>query len=360
MVRDAVPIGDCARALVIKLRHHGDVLLASPVIGVLKAHAPRLEVDALVYDETADMLAGHPGLAQLHVVGKKWKAAGSFTRIAAEARLLSALKARHYDLLVHLSEQPRGGWLARTLGPRYSVAPAMRDRGSFWRKSFTHLYPIAPRRHQVEVNLDALRRIGVYPEAAERRVVFVPGPEAEKRIDTLVPKTFVHLHPASRWRFKCWPVERNAELIDRLAAEGENVVITAAPQAEEREFVDEILRRTRSKPLNLAGKLSLKELGALTARARVFVGVDSMPMHLASAMGVPSVVLFGPSGEAEWGPWNVEHRVITTRHSCRPCGFDGCGGSKVSECLTTIPAAPVFEAVRELLQVEAGHRSPAL
>ena len=56
MVRDAVPLGECARALVIKLRHHGDVLLASPVIGVLKAHAPRIEVDALVYDAPASML----------------------------------------------------------------------------------------------------------------------------------------------------------------------------------------------------------------------------------------------------------------------------------------------------------------
>ena len=74
-----------------------------------------------------------------------------------------------------------------------------------------------------------------------------------------------------------------------------------------------------------------------------------MPMHLAAAMGTPSVALFGPSGENEWGPWNVERRIVTTLHTCRPCGLDGCGGGKVSECLTFLPVDAVHAAARELL-----------
>jgi heptosyltransferase-3 len=346
MVKDAVPLGECGRALVIKLRHHGDVLLAAPVVSTLKAKG--VEVDALVYDDTAPMLAGHPGLSRLHVVGRKWRTAG-LSRISLERKLFATLRARRYDLLVHLSEQPRGAWLARTLGTRYSVAPRMPDRGGFWARSFTHLYPIAPRRHQLEVNLDALRRIGLQPDRAGRKVEFVPGDEAEKKIDGLIQSPFIHLHPASRWRFKCWPAEKNAELIDRLAAQGLPAVVTAAPDPDERALVDEILKRTRSKPLNLAGQLSIKELGALTARAALFVGVDSMPMHLACAMGTPTVALFGPSGEQQWGPWNVLHRVVSSNHSCRPCGLDGCGGGKVSECLTFLPVDAVHAAVRELL-----------
>ena len=101
--------------------------------------------------------------------------------------------------------------------------------------------------------------------------------------------------------------------------------------------------------MNLAGQLSLKELGALTARARLFIGVDSMPMHLAAAMGTPTLALFGPSSEDQWGPWNVEQRVVTSTHSCRPCGVDGCGGSKLSECLTFLPVDAVHAAARELL-----------
>jgi heptosyltransferase-3 len=349
MVKDAVPLSECRRALVIKLRHHGDVLLAAPVLSVLKARG--IEVDALVYDDTAPMLAGHPALSELHVVGRGWRSEG-FSRLSKEFALYGRLKSRNYDLLVHLSEQPRGAWLARGLGVRYSVAPAMRDRGAFWRRSFTHLFPIAARRHQVEVNLDALRRIGIHVAPEQKKMVFVPGAEAERKIDALVEllegRPFVHVHPASRWHFKCWPADKNAELIDRLIAEGSRVVVTAGPDSAEQELIRQIILKTNSEPL-LAGDLSIKELGALTARARLFVGVDSMPMHLAAAMGTPAVALFGPSGEAEWAPWGGAHRVVTSGHSCRPCGLDGCGGSKVSECLTTLPVDAVHAAARELL-----------
>ena len=348
MVRDAVPLGECRRALVVKLRHHGDVLLAAPVISVLKAHASGLEVDALVYDDTAPMLDGHPALAELHCIGRRWRSLGLWAQLRNERALFRALRARRYDLLVHLTEHPRGAWLARLLGVRHAVAPIVRTRGRWWTKSFTHLYPIAHRRHMVEVNLDALRRIGVQPGLQERNVHFVPGDAAERRVDALgLPADFVHMHPASRWHFKCWPAARNAELADRLAAEGHPVVLTSAP--DETPFIDEILGRTASQPLNLAGLLTLKELGALTARARLFIGVDSMPMHLAAAMGRPSVALFGPSGEDEWGPWAVERRIITSTHTCRPCGLDGCGGGKVSECLTLLPVDAVHAAARELL-----------
>jgi lipopolysaccharide heptosyltransferase III len=347
MVRDAVPLQECGRALVIKLRHHGDVLLAAPVLSVLKARG--VEVDALVYDDTAPMLEAHPALSRLHVVGRKWKAEGALSRLSKERRLFGDLKARSYGLIVHLSEQPRGAWLARSLGARYSVAPRMADRGWFWEKSFTHLFPMAPRRHMVEVNLDALRRIGIQPGLAERKVEFVPGPEAEMKIRGLLKGEFVHVHPASRWRFKCWPAQKNAQLVDALAAEGHNVVLTAAPDPDEVVLVEDIVGRAKSKPLNLAGQLSIKELGALSAKAALFIGVDSMPMHLAAAMGVPTVALFGPSGEAQWGPWNVAHRVVRSTHSCRPCGLDGCGGGKVSECLTVLSVDAVQVAARELL-----------
>jgi heptosyltransferase-3 len=356
MLKDAVPLKEIARALVVMLRHHGDVLLATPVLGVLKAHAPEIEIDALVYDQTAAMLEGHPALARLHVVGRDWRTEGLLARFALEKKLHGALRARGYDLIVHLTDQPRGAWLARSLGARYRVAPAAPGRGAFWAGSFTHLFPLAGngRRHKVEANLDALRRIGVQPGMEERRLQFIPGAEAEARIASLLAaeglaeRGYIHLHPASRWSFKCWPAERNAELIDRLCT-AHRVVVTAAPEPGEMSLIEKILAKAKSKPVNLAGKLSIKELGALTARARLFVGVDSMPLHLAAAMRTPSVALFGPSGENEWRPWRVPHRVVASRHPCRPCGNDGCGGGKVSECLTTLGVEEVYGAAQDLL-----------
>ena len=101
--------------------------------------------------------------------------------------------------------------------------------------------------------------------------------------------------------------------------------------------------------VDIGGLLSLRELAALTARARLFVGVDSAPMHIAAAMRTPAVALFGPSSEIAWGPWQARARVVVSAHPCRPCGLDGCGGGKVSECLTTLPVERVHAACLELL-----------
>jgi len=359
---DAVDLRQLRRALLIKLRHHGDVLLTSPVFAVLKSRAPQLEIDALVYADTRDMLSLHPAIAQVHTVDRAWKSAGALARLAAEWRLFRQLRARRYDLVIHLSEHPRGAWLARSLGCRYAVAPDYGSKPRSWKKSFTHRYalPKNARRHMVELNLDALRRIGIQPAPEERALVLVPGPEAGRKVDELLKanglaaKGFVHFHPASRWQFKCWPAEKAAALLDELARRGERVVLTAAPDTAERALIDEILRRARSKPVDLAGRLSLKELAALSARAGLFIGVDSAPMHIAAAMRTPVVALFGPSGELEWGPWTAAHRIVASEaHPCRPCGNDGCGGGKVSDCLVQLPLEAVLAAV-DALRPRAG------
>ena len=112
---------------------------------------------------------------------------------------------------------------------------------------------------------------------------------------------------------------------------------------------------TRAQLVDLTGALDLRELAALTRDARAFIGVDSAPMHIAAAMGTPVVALFGPSGELEWGPWGVANRVVTSvEHPCRPCGNDGCGGGKVSECLTTLPVAQARAAFLDLLAETEG------
>jgi len=347
------------RALVIKLRHHGDVLLASPVLTALKHAAPQCEIDALVYQETAPMLAGHPTLEKLHTIDRAWKHQGLLTQLSEERRLIAALRSRDYDLVIHLSVHRRGAWLTRLLRPRWSVAP--RYQGRFWAGSFTHFYPAQSHahRHTVETNLDSLRVLGYEPAEEDKRVILVPGEAAESRIAALLslhglePGRYIHLHPASRWLFKCWPAEKFAQLCDALAPRGWPLVISAAPDPKEKALVTQILAQQRAPTtatLDLSGQLTLKELAALTARARLFVGVDSAPMHIAAAMGTPTVAIFGPSGDREWGPWRVASRVVASAlHPCRPCGKDGCSGSKVSACLTELPVEAVLSACEALL-----------
>jgi heptosyltransferase III len=355
---DAIDLSGLRRALVIQLRHHGDVLLSSPVFTVLKNHAPALEIDALVYAETRDMLDLHPAISQVHVVDRRWKERSAPARFIQEWRLHSALRARGYDLLVHLSEHPRGAWLARSLGARYAVAHDFARKRGMWKRSFTHLTPLPGngRRHRVELNLDALRRIGMQPGDGERRLALVPGVEAERSVEALLAaerlsaKRFIHFHPGSRWQFKCWPTERASALIDAFAQRGDRVALTAAPDDRELALIAEIRRQTAAPFADFSGKLTLKQLAALTARASLFVGVDSAPMHIAAAMQTPTVALFGPSGDIEWKPWMVPHRVVASgEHPCRPCGNDGCGGGKVSECLSRLPLEAVLNAVDSLL-----------
>ena len=361
-LKDPVDASVVRRALVIKLRHHGDVLLTSPVFTVLKRAASGVEIDALVYQDTAPMLEGHPAITAIHAIDRNWKRQGLLAQATAERGLLAALRARRYDLVVHLTEHPRGAWLTRLLRPRYSVARDLEGAHRLWRTSFTHYYrlPRTTPRHTVECNLDALRRIGFQPDPSEKQLVMRPDAASAARVNALLaqhglaPQAFVQLHPGSRWLFKCWPAQNYAGLLERLAGDGMRVALTGAPDPRERALVDAILAATsavtRARVVDLTGQLSLRELAALTREARAFVGVDSAPMHIAAAMDTPCVALFGPSGDIEWGPWGVAHRIIaSTEHPCRPCGIDGCGGGKVSECLTTLPVERVRSALVELL-----------
>jgi heptosyltransferase-3 len=356
-VADAIDLATIRRALVVKLRHHGDVLLTTPVFTVLKHAAPHAEIDALVYHETAPMLANHPAISVVHTIDRSLKRRGVFAQARGELALWGALRNRRYGLVVHLTEHPRGAWLKILCGARYGVAPERNNATWLWH-AFTHHYlePRATLRHRVELNLDALRRIGIWPDDADKALVLVPGAAAQARAEEIMRThglargRFVLVHPGSRWMFKCWPARATAMLLDRLAADGWPLVLTGAPDAAERALVDAIRAAMRAQPLDLAGSLTLPELAALIGAARLFIGVDTAPMHIAAAMGTPVVALFGPSGEVEWGPWRVPHRVVASSvHPCRPCGNNGCGGSNHSDCLLTLPEAQVAAAVADLL-----------
>ncbi|TMH33342.1 MAG: putative lipopolysaccharide heptosyltransferase III [Betaproteobacteria bacterium] len=335
----------------------------------LKRAIPAAEIDALVYRETAPMLEGHPAICEIHCIDREWKRQGLIRQASAERALLAALRARRYDLIVHLTEHPRGALLARMLRPRYAVGRHLEDAHRLWRTSFTHHYrlPRTTPRHTVECNLDALRRIGLQPFPQEKRLVLRPSASDAARVSALLaehslkPRAFIQVHPGSRWLFKCASPPQYAALLDRIVAAGTQVVLTAAPDARERALVDAILsasaQLTRRSLVDLCGVLTLRELAALTGQAQAFVGVDSAPMHIAAAMGTPVVAMFGPSGEVEWRPWGVEHRVVASLvHPCRPCGNDGCGGGKVSECLTELPVDRVYAALVDLLAETAGRR----
>jgi len=162
---------------------------------------------------------------------------------------------------------------------------------------------------------------------------------------------YVIIHPVSRWRFKCPPPRYTARLIEALQKEGRKIVLTSGSDKDELQMVEEILKlvATPMSIVDFSGKTTLKELGALLHFSRYLICVDSVPLHMASALKVPVVALFGPTSEENWGPWmHPKSRVVSKKTPCRPCFMDGCGGSKMSDCLYTLPINDVVEAISSL------------
>ncbi len=356
------------RVLIIKLRHHGDVLLTSPLPTLLKTYHPHIETDVLVYADTRFLLEQHPAIAQIHVIDRSWKKRGLLYQLRAEMELLQTLRRRHYDLVLHLTESWRGALLARWIRPPLAiVADYVRRRHSrYWRNSFSHHYPVPGRlRHTVEKHIDALRVLGLHPKTEERRLFLGISAPARQKIQSLLSEHpwasqgFILIHPTSRWSFKSWNPEKTARVMETLLLQGHRVILSASPDPEEMAMINTIVGYSSHPPsLNLAGRLSLDELAALIERSQLFFGMDSAPMHMAAALNIPSVVLFGPSGDREWGPWmpDERHRVITAdpeHFPCRPCGLAGCADSQIADCLETIPVPRVLQAIQEMLSCPA-------
>jgi ADP-heptose:LPS heptosyltransferase len=138
-----------------------------------------------------------------------------------------------------------------------------------------------------------------------------------------------------------------AELCDRLAADGVRVLITGMEK--DREFVREIMVKAKSKPAMLVGKTNLLQLAAVIAHCKVFVTPDSAPLHIASAMDVPVVALFGPTSPERHLPPGREIKVMTREMECRPCYLPSCR-SGVHACLKDITPYEVYLEIKKLLK----------
>jgi heptosyltransferase III len=340
------------RILVIKLKQPGDVLVSTPVIDALKEAWPNCQLTYLVAKGTEAMIAGHPGLDGLMVVdrrGASWVQMLHFIRKLRQSR---------FDLVLELSGGDRGAF--------YSFLTGAKERLGFehpgqpiWQRQacFTRLLPRPPvKMHLVEQNLAAVRALGI--ECRKPRLRFFWDNEVERRVQNILTsfglagRPFVVMHPGAGWRFKCWTPSGYARVIEAFEQKWNlPVVLSGTKAAHEQDLLTAILQECQGSPINLAGSLSLKELGSLISRARLFFGVDSAPMHLAAAVNTPAVALFGPSGVFNWGPWGEGHLVIKKDWKCLPCGRDGCEGSKISRCLMEIEPDEVLEAMSQHFKI---------
>lgn len=350
-------ISDVQRILVIKLRNIGDVLLTSPVFANLRIQFPAARLCALVNSGSEEMITGNPCIDQVYVYDRRTKNLPWWKKIEVESRLVWELRKEKFDLVINLTEGDRGALVSLLSGARFRVGMDAGGKGLFLKNHFfTHLVKSMPDGlHSVQQNLYVLERIGV--QASDLRVS-LPFSSADREFvatclseSNLQPGKFFHAHMTSRWLFKALPPKIAARIVDELADRtGCTAVFTAAPVEKELAYLREVVKYSRSTFLDLGGKLTLKQLGALSSMAKFFVGVDSAPMHMAAAVDTPVLALFGPSSARKWGPWDnslrenpykvrngvqvsLLHMVLQSNATCVPCYRDGCNGSKVSDCL---------------------------
>lgn len=362
------------RVLVIKFRHIGDVLLTAPLISTLKLGLAQARVCAVVKPGTEAMLAGHPDLDQLYVLPVRREGEGRLALLVRQLAFLWRLRRERFDLAINTTEGDRGILLAWLIGARQRWGVVKVGRERRWQtRLLTRAMPPEPGlRHMVVRNLALASPLGL-PECREVKLAVADADL--RRVTGLLAEhglaedaRLVHCHAPSRWLFKCWPAGSMAAVIDWLQGRGYRVVLTCAPDARERAVLDAILAACASRPVDLGGRLTLKQTAALSRLSRLFFGVDSAPMHMAAAVGTPTLGIFGPSGSFDWGPWPNgwagadtpypgrngiktagPHTVVQDARSCVPCGRDGCEGSKRSACLEELAPATVIRELDRML-----------
>ncbi|MFH0787217.1 MAG: putative lipopolysaccharide heptosyltransferase III [Pseudomonadota bacterium] len=341
--------------LIIKLRHLGDVLITTPCLTALKEAYPQARITMVVNQGTEDMVRDNPCLSEVVALERAPKKK-LWDEWRYQKQFISHLRRKCFDLSIDFSGGDRGAilsWLAGA-GQRIGYHPRKRNQW-WWKKAFTRTVKTSGAdQHVVDHHLEAVRLLGINPPKCPLRFYWKPADEdslnqilLQKGFDHRVP--YVVVHPTSRWMFKTWRLEGYAQVIDHIQQNlGWTVLVTSGPDIKELDAVREISRQCQTNPVDLSGQLNLKQLGCLIAGGKFFFGVDSAPMHIAAAVETPVLALFGPSGDHMWGPWGEGHLVIKKDWDCRPCGEDGCQGSKVSRCLMEITTDEVISGIETL------------
>lgn len=341
------------RILVIKLKHIGDVLMATPSIAELRERFPGAFISVLVRKGTEDMVKENPKIDKVITYGG-FRESPVFKKIIKEIGFAFELRKKRFDIVVEMGFGDREAIYGFVSGAPVRMGFDPGGEG-FPGRGFiiTHKFPMDYSLHIVERDLGLLRPLGISnsmkglelyyrDEDAEfaRRVL------EENRIGD--EDLIILMHPTSRWLFKCWTDEGNAGIADYFQKDkGAKVIMTSGPESREIEKAEHIMGLMKTKPISLFGNITLKQLAALIDTADLFIGVDSAPMHMAAALKTPVIALFGPSGEHNWAPRGEGHTVIKKDMPCRPCGRAGCNDSKRSECLEAIALEDVIPSIEK-------------
>lgn len=358
--------GRIRRVLAIRFARLGDVIFTTPALSLLRERVPGVRIDYLAGGPAGALVRHHPAVDEVLRFEPGWHRPNWVLR---RRRLAREIARRGYDLaLVFESDRPTRDWLERlcaAAGVRHVVS----------RSSLVEPAGLPPAVHACEKHMRLLTPLGLVPDARPYQVF--PGPEDTARADALLREhgaageaPLVGIQAAAHYtRFpnrllravglrhkthKAWPAAHWGELARLLVAErGARLLLTGT--AGERTLAEEIAARAGAPPerapIVLAGATSVGTLAAVVARTDAFVSIDTGTMHLAAALGVPTVALFGPTNPEHHGPYGraATTRVVRSAIACSPCKKPARKACPVNRCLTELEPKQVLAAVAALL-----------
>ncbi len=304
--------GSFKNILITKPSSLGDIVLALPALRALRMSFPEAKISWLIRPEFAELIENHPHLNEIitfdrKLLGKAWFHRGAFGALMS---LIRKLRRNKFDVIFDFQGLFRTASLAWLSGckTRFGMANAREFATIF----YTHKVPQSIECiHMVDYYLKIIRAAGASDFGVE--FVFPQNPGADESVGRLleshgVQDNYAVLISGSAHQDKCWPPERFAQLADKISSQY-NLSIVATGSASEAGIVEKIKEKANVTIASLAGQTSLSQLVALLKRATLVVSNDTGPGHVAAALGVPLVMMFGRANPIRLEPYKRKHCV---------------------------------------------------
>jgi len=308
-------------------------LLSTPVVQNLRGQYPLAQIDFLTDKFAAEAVVGNPWLSSVLTFERKKD---------SSAGMIRQVRERKYDLVIDLFSNPRSAIITRLSGARWRVGFPFR-----WRKYAFNII-VSPRTgntHNIDFNLDALRRLDI-PVLHSQPYFPVPEPAKKKAAqwfsaEGLDGKVVVGVNPSGGWYTKRWGLEHYAHLGDLISERcGANIALLWGP-GEEKDV--RVIAEKMKSPPHVIPRTTLSELGALIQKCSFVVSNDSGPMHIAAALGIPTLGIFGPTNPRQQGPFGDKNRWVRNEElDCLECALTSCPIGNV--CMTRLEVDRVMEA----------------
>jgi heptosyltransferase-2 len=342
------------KILVMRYRFIGDTVLTVPFLRNLRQAYPEARIDLMIEPFSGQVLEGCPYVDRtipfdfktIH----KYSAFSQQGRFAGYVHYWKLLRQEGYDAVFVLKRSLSSALLIRAAGIPRRIGFATEGRTLL----LTDPVPYRQDQHEVQNFLDCLRELDI-PLQSDVLELW-PSRESDLKISELFADIGwkkddlkIVIHAAASLPAKQWPLDRFAAVMSVLKERYATCFIYTGT-LEDAVLYEEIERLGPFNGMNLCGKTGLHANLSVYRAAHLFFGVDSGPMHMAAAVGVPVVALFGPTDERKWGPWGSGHTVITKRLSCYPCKPHKCADN---ECMKTIRVEDALEAMDKKLSAIA-------